>query len=733
MDRMKRSPAGLVGLFLVHSIAVLSAQFQPTYDLSLLPGTSFQACNVLAYGRSANDQLGGLVAAADLNGDGANDLIVGTSFGPPERSSAGQIRIWFGSELIGGVKDAAGTAGTPADVTIIGASSNDRMSADGLLKAADVNGDGIDDLLLGASAARGPSDARSQTGEVYVVFGRKYPATFPSTIDLSKKNSPSVTDGADVTVYGAAAGDSEGGSLWIDSDDLNGDGVDDVAIGMSRAGTPVWSGRAYLIFGKKPPLLFPKEIDLAKLNGSGIVDGADVRINGVSEGDRLTHSRAMVTGDVNGDGIADLVLGSYAGDGPADTRTGAGDLYVIFGRPLGSTFPSVVSLALQNSPTVSNGADVTIYGADSGDRDFNISSWLSSLRVADLNGDEVKDIIASAKYADGPSNSRDRAGEVAVVFGRKPPVSFPPVIDLALTNSPAVSNGADVTIYGPAAISEVGSIDRLTTGDVNGDGVNDLMMGDVSADGIAGAKPDAGAVYVVFSHRQPDSFPSQIDLALLNGPGTSNGADVVIHGASAGDGIPSSYNMQTADLNADGISDILFSAYSADGPSDGRSNCGEAYVVYGRATGNPFPTQLDLSNDPGVGADVVIYGANASDLLGHYDALIASDLNRDGFADLILGAHAADGPGEARSTAGEAYVILGGPSHSTSPMIESLPSGQVRLTYSGTPGLPYRVLRSADLNVWQVIGQSTASESGEVIFTDNSPLSAPFFYRLERQ
>jgi hypothetical protein len=241
------------------------------------------------------------------------------------------------------------------------------------------------------------------------------------------------------------------------------------------------------------------------------------------------------------------------------------------------------------------------------------------------------------------------------VFGRKSPATFPLTLDMALSGS----TGADVTIYAGRAndfltsVSTVGG-PAMTTADVNGDAVEDLLLGAAAADGPADSRSFAGEVYIIYGRSSPAAFPATIDLALQG----TNGADVTIYGASSGDRLTGNGALKTADVNGDGIPDLLIGASQASGPGDARPSAGEAYIVFGRKSPLQFPLTLDLSLQGTNGADVTVYG-DTFDSLTVDNELAAGDVNGDGTADLILAADMANGPMEARLAGGEAYVIFG--------------------------------------------------------------------------
>jgi len=442
----------------------------------------------------------------------------------------------------------------------------------------DINGDGFDDIIIGAPWAPAPNGRLK--GAAYIIFGNSFPKIIK---DLSIQ-SPNMT------IYGEHGFDAFG---WaVSSGDINGDGYYDVIIG-ARDDDPALgradAGSTYVIFGSAYPR---RKIDLQ-------FKSADMTIYGESYKDM--SGQANSTGDINGDGYDDIIIGAYLAS--PGGRINAGKSHIIFGGPA----PSEV-IDLNSQP-----ADMSIYGDD----DYDQSGY--SVSSGDINADGYDDVIIGARGAS--PDLRIHAGETYVIFGSTTP---PTSIDLD-------SQSADMTIYGDDDDDQSGF--SVSSGDINGDGYDDIIIGAHLADPAGGDK--AGATYVIFGS---DSLPTSIDL-------NTESADMVIYGDDEGD--HNGHAVSSGDINTDGYDDIVIGAWGADTP--GGTDAGKTYIIFGSASP---PTTIDLNSES---ADITVHGDNAEDLSG--TSVASGDIDNDGFADVIIGASYAKPGG--RTYAGETYVILG--------------------------------------------------------------------------
>lgn len=338
---------------------------------------------------------------------------------------------------------------------------------------------------------------------------------------------------------------------------------------------------------------------------------------GASAEDFGLEAPSLASGDFNADGVDDLLIGAFRGDGPNDSRQDAGEAYVIFGSP---DLGGAVDLSADD-------VGLIIYGALPGD------SLGFSVAGGDLNADGIDDVIVSAPTSDGLIRERTDVGELYVVFGSR---SLGGSVDTAAVEQ-------DSTMIAAEGFAKLGT--SLALGDVNDDGLSDLVAGAPFAgreEGapVGGTRITVGEVYVVFGSRSLSSSMSVV----------RDEQDVTLAGSRQLDGF--GYGVASGDVNADGVADIIVSARGGDGPEDSRADSGEAFVFFG---GRSLSGKMRDSD-----AQVTIFGADKGDNLGE---LVASgDVNGDAVTDIAVVSRHGYGPGNGRDLSGEAYLILGGPS-----------------------------------------------------------------------
>ena len=366
-----------------------ATSFAATMDLSSLDGNNGFRLNSADSDRSVS-------GAGDVNGDGFNDLLVGT---PGALKGSGSSYVVFGK--------ASGFAAT-MDLSSLDGSNGFRLngvteedhSGYSVSGAGDVNGDGFDDLIVGAPYTN-PSGIGS--GSAYVVFGKA--ADFAATMDLSSLN------GSNGFRLDSVAVDLSGFSV-SDAGDVNGDGFDDLLVGAP--GALNGSGSSYLVFGKATG--FNAVLDLSTLNSN-----SGFRVNGVAAHDVMGES-VSAAGDVNGDGFDDIVVGAHRADpnGLGD----AGSSYVVFGRS-SLTDDGVIRGTPGDNTLTGTSAAERFDAGDGNDRmiggggadEFLGEAGDDYIRISDLDFESVNGGIGNDMLALGGSdlnlNLTDMSGKIS--------------------------------------------------------------------------------------------------------------------------------------------------------------------------------------------------------------------------------------------------------------------------------------------------------------------------------
>ena len=574
-----------------------------------------------------------LATAGDVNGDGYSDVIVGG-----KKTGAELVVVYHGSP--------SGLATTPAWTA-----EGDQASAyfgESVGTAGDVNGDGYADVLIGA-----PHYGTNQ-GRAFVYHGSAS-GLGASPAWMAQGDEAIRTFGHSVATAG----------------DVNGDGYADVIVGASGfLGDPSARGHALAYLG----------------SAAGLAPGPAWTVEG-DQAEAFLGWSVATAGDVNGDGYADVIVGVPGYDSPVDDE---GRAYVYLGSAAGlstnriwnttsgqedSGFGEIVATAgdvdgdgysevivgasTYNNSYTDEGRAFVYHGSAAGlqrtaawtvESDQVDAGFGYATTAGDVNGDGYADVVVAAGSYD---NGLDGAGRAFVYHGSA----------VGLATSPAWTAEGDQVLAG------FGS-SVATAGDVNGDGYADVIVGVPGYDndqfgegravvyhGSAGGLATDPA-WMVEGDQVVAAFGKRVATAGdVNGDGyadvilgvpwyqnaSSEGRALVYHGSAAGlatlpawtvesDQIASNFALSVAtagDVNGDGYSDVIVGEPQYTSYTDSVLQEGRALVFHG--------SPLGLETHAAWTAE----GDQAQAFFGNAVAT-AGDVNGDGYADVVVGAHAYD-------------------------------------------------------------------------------------------
>jgi hypothetical protein len=444
-----------------------------------------------------------VVNAGDVNGDGYDDILM-------ESMGISKVYLFFG-KASGWSMD---INANQANASFVATNAGDAGQNGNGLCGADVNGDGLSDIIIGMPLN---SAAGTGRGQVYIIFGKK--TGWKTGVSLSQSN---------------ASFQGEGNNDWLGRSagcggDVNGDGIDDIVMAASvNDENGVDAGQTYVIFGKKTGWA---------MNQS--VSNADASYWGEAGSDSAGIWSAIAP-DVNGDNLDDILIGAANND-----RGGAqaGSSYLVLGMKNGWAMD--VQLA--------NKADGSWFGEAAGDA---LGLMVSGL--GDVNGDGLGDILLSSYMNDYTGTD---AGEAYIIFGQKN----------NWARNVNISAGMNASYVGEAAYDYAGRGVGFG-GDVNGDGLNDILIG---APQNGGAGANAGKVYLFLG--KTSGWAKHVLLSGSDASWRGEGADCLAGRTLGGGG----------DFNGDGLDDLVVSCHWN---SEHSAYSGQGYVVF--PDSNKVPTNV---------------------------------------------------------------------------------------------------------------------------------------------